>query len=286
MTAVMLFAGAGIGLGLLLIGWGLHPVPRSTGGVGPPVAPAGTRRRIADLGPRLLRGAAGAAVAALVTRWPVGALGGFAFGFFASELFATRTRRAAETERTAAIATWTEMLRDTMAAAAGLEQAIITTAPIAPEPIRSEVQAMVTQLQRERLGVALAAFADRLGDPTSDLVVSALTLAASGEAQDLGELLGSLSAAARDNAAMRLKVDASRARIRTSVRIITMVTVGMATLLVLLSRSYLKPFDSATGQIVLVAVFACFGSALWWLAAMSRYVAPERFLVTSRKPDA
>ena len=107
-------------------------------------------------------------------------------------------------------------LRDTMAAASGLEQAITTTAPIAPAAFRSEIQAMVARLRRERLATALAELADSLANPVADLVV-ALTLAANGEAQDLGELLGSLSAAARDGATMRLRIDASRARTRTSV---------------------------------------------------------------------
>jgi Flp pilus assembly protein TadB len=200
------------------------------------------------------------------------------FGFFAGDLFGSRADRSAETDRTEAIAGWTEMLRDTMAAAAGLEQAIITTAPIAPAPIRPHVQALVVRLQRERLVPALMQLADDLADPTMDLVVSALCLAASGEAQDLAELLGSLAAAARDGATMRLKIDASRARVRTSVRIITAVTVVMALLLVLLNRSYLRPFDSAVGQAVLLVVFGCFGTALWWLASMSRYATPERFL--------
>jgi hypothetical protein len=62
------------------------------------------------------------------------------------------------------------------------------------------------------------------------------------------------------------------------VRIITGVAVLMALLLVLLNRGYLRPFDSAAGQGVLLLVFGCFGTALWWLASMSRCAAPEHFL--------
>jgi Flp pilus assembly protein TadB len=127
----------------------------------------------------------------------------------------------------------------------------------------------------------LQELAATLANPVADLVVSALTLAANGEAQDLGELLGSLARAARDGASMRLRIDASRARTRTSVRIITGVTAAMAGVLVLLNRTYLQPFDSATGQCVLLLVLACFGGARWWLARMGRYVAPERFLAGS-----
>jgi Flp pilus assembly protein TadB len=266
----MALLGVGLGGGLLLMTWSLWPRQKR------PV-PTLEVHLPKDLPARLARAVGGGILAALLTRWPIGAVGGMAFGFFAGDLFG-RTSDRSETDKTAAIAGWTEMLRDTMAAAAGLEQAIITTAPIAPAPIRPHIQALVAHLQRERLIPALVQLADDMADPTMDLVVSALCLAASGEAQDLAELLGSLAAAARDSATMRLKIDASRARTRTSVRIITSVTLVMALLLVLLNRTYLQPFDSAAGQAVLLLVFACFGAALWWLASMSRSVAPERFL--------
>lgn len=275
MIALQLLFGTGIGGGVVLVLWGLHPTERQA------ERHVALGDRVGSLRTRITVAVLAAVVTGLLTRWPVAVLAGLALGFFAIDLVGGRAHRTAETDQTAAIASWTEMLRDTMAAAAGLEQAIVTTAPLAPEPIRAEVGALVTRLQRERLGPALASFGDQLGDPTADLVVSALTLAASGEAQELGELLTSLASAARDGATMRLKVDATRARTRTSVRIITAVTVSMALLLVVLNRTYLAPFDSFTGQVILIGVFACFGGALVWLGSMGHYVAPERFLTSA-----
>jgi tight adherence protein B len=278
MIAVPLLMGTGIGAGILLIIASLRPRPVAQTALEHAPVTTSLARRFPHLGSRAALAAFCGLLFALLTRWPVGVLAGVVFGFFARDLFASRAQQRHQTDRTEAIASWTEMLRDTMAAAAGLEQAIITTAPLAPGPIRPEVRGLVTRLQRERLGPALAAFGHDLADPTADLVVSALTLAASGEAQELGELLASLAAAARDSATMRLKVDATRARTRTSVRIITCVTVGMALLLVVLNRDYLSPFNSVTGQMILLAVFACFGGAFMWLASMAHYIAPERFL--------
>jgi len=284
MIALSLLLGAGIGAGILLVVTGARgrAIP-----AGPAPEPLAERlsRRVPHLAFRASLSLLGGLVAALLTRWPVGVVGGMALGFFARDLFSSRGQQRHQTDRTEAIASWTEMLRDTMAAAAGLEQAIITTAPLVPIAIRAEVGGLVTRLQRERLGVALAAFGNDLADPTADLVVSALTLAASGEAQELGELLASLAAAARDSATMRLRVDATRARTRTSVRIISGVTIGMALLLIVLNRTYLAPFDSVTGQIALLGVFACFGGAFVWLTSMARYVTPERFLAAAR-PEA
>src|SRR3546814_11393172 len=76
------------------------------------------------------------------------------------------------------IASWAEMLRDTMAAAGGLEQSIIASATVAPPAIRREVAALAVRLERERLPIALQEFATQVDDPTCALVVAALLLAA------------------------------------------------------------------------------------------------------------
>jgi Flp pilus assembly protein TadB len=170
------------------------------------------------------------------------------------------------------------MLRDTIAGAAGLEQAITATAPLAPPPIRDDVVLLAARLERERLAPALRAFADDVADPTCDLVVAALVLAAEHQAHRLGELLGSLAQAARDQATMRLRVEAGRARTRTSVRVIVGVTVGLAFTLALLNQSYLDPYDSALGQLVLLCVGGAFAAGFVWLARMTRPVRPQRFL--------
>src|SRR3546814_2921329 len=53
--------------------------------------------------------------------------------------------------RTEAIASWTEMIRDSIVAASGLEEAIVATAPVAPTPIASEVRTLVRRLEHQRL---------------------------------------------------------------------------------------------------------------------------------------
>jgi hypothetical protein len=178
-----------------------------------------------------------------------------------------------------AIAAWTEMLRDTLSAAAGLEQAITATAPIAPEAIRVQVAGLVARTARgQRLGPALRDFADELADPTGDLVVAALILAAEHQARDLSGLLAGLSSTARDQAGMRLRVAAGRARTVTSVRTIVAVTLAMAVGLVLFDRSWLDPYDTPSGQLVLLAVGGVFAGALSWLARIGRLREPARVL--------
>ena len=182
-------------------------------------------------------------------------------------------------ERIEAIASWTEMLRDTLVAAAGLEQAILATASTCPEPIREEITELAVKLESgERLAAALRDLADQLRDPTADLVVSALVLAAEHQARQLADLLGELAVEAREQATMRMRVDAGRARSRTSVRVIVITTLLFAAGLVVLNREYLNPFDSAFGQLILLLVGALFATAFAWLKKISQFREPERFL--------
>jgi Flp pilus assembly protein TadB len=264
--------GAGVGLGLVLAicGWRGVEMPRPNRRL-----KRSTVER-ADLRVGLAVGAA--VVVGAATGWPVGAVLAGLAGWGAPGLLGGTRRPIVAVARIEAIAGWAEMLRDTMAGSAGLEQAIVATATLAPLPIRAEIATLAVRLEGERLAPALRAFADEVADPTCDLVVAALILAAEHQAQRLGELLGSLAAAARDQATMRLRVEAGRARTRTSVKVIVGATGAFVLGLALFNRGYLAPYDTAVGELVLLLVGGVFASAFVWLARMTRPVSVERFL--------
>jgi Flp pilus assembly protein TadB len=275
MTALAALLGAGVGFGVVLVISGCRPTETNPS---PPRATlAGLRHdRLASR----LAGAVGAAVlTGALTGWPVAAILAGAAAFALPPMLRGGKERARHVARTEAIAGWAEMLRDTLSAAAGLEQAIVATAEVAPAPIRPEVTVLATRLEKERLVPALRRFAADLADPTGDLVVAALVLAAGHEARRLSDLLGSLAMAARDQAAMELRVEAGRARIRTSTRVVVGSTLVFAAGLILLNRSYLAPFGTPLGQGVLAIIGLLFGGAFWWLARMGRTAPPERFLL-------
>jgi tight adherence protein B len=152
--------------------------------------------------------------------WPAGTiLAGLAAWFLPPALGPDRAGDQ-QVRRIGGIASWSEQLRATLAAAAGLEQAILATAPIAPAAVRDQVTARAARIhQGQRLPGALRAFAAGAADPAADLVTAALLLAAEQHARDLGQLLSSLADSARQHAAMRLRVAAARARVRTASRI-------------------------------------------------------------------
>jgi tight adherence protein B len=197
--------------------------------------------------------AAVSVLAALVTGWPVAALLAGAAAFFAPT-FLRITRKANTASRTEAIAIWTELLRDTLAGASGLSQAIIATAPLAPQIIHAETNALSTRLSNGMsLSDGLRMFADEVQDPGCDLVVCALTLATSVRTQRVLELLGALSDSMRQEVAMRLRVESKRASARSGVRTIAIFSIGFIALLLVVGRTYLAPFGSFQGQIVLLA---------------------------------
>ncbi|MFC3450760.1 type II secretion system F family protein [Amycolatopsis speibonae] len=269
MIAAVLGLGAAVGLLLMVAVW------RRPAAV-PPSPPhpllrfarnrAGDRRVLLRLavavGVGVLTGAA--------TGWVVGAVMATAGAWFLPRLVGpdrTHTRRVARIE---AIASWTEMLRDVLSAAAGLEQAILATAGLAPAAIRGEVATLAARLESgQRLAPALRALARELDDPTADLVLAALVLAAEHQARQLGDLLGSLATTAREQAAMRMRVETGRARTRTSVRVIVATTLAFAVGVVVFNRAYLDVYNTATGQLVLLLIASLFAAGFAWLARIA-----------------
>jgi tight adherence protein B len=273
-TLMALAAGAVVGLGLWLavgamVGWELLPRREELAARVHRLQSAATRSGVAGL----------VAVAVLVvTGWPVAA-GLAALGtVLAPRLVGGRQARQAAIERTEAIAAWAESVRDTMAAAAGLEEALAATAVAPPTAIAPEVRLLAERLRHQRLTDALASFGDDLDHPSSDLVVAALTIAARMEAADLGSLLSRLAVSIRDDATMRVKVEVGRQRLRTSAKIILGSVAATVVMLMVLNRSYLDAYDTALGQLMLAVVGAVFAGGSWLMAKMSDIDLPERFV--------
>jgi Flp pilus assembly protein TadB len=177
-----------------------------------------------------------------------------------------------------AIATWTEQLRDTLAGAHGLEQAIVATSVHAPFAISSAVSRLSAQIQYGKLSDGLRRFADDVDHPTCDFVSAALITATEYQARDLAQLLSHLAQCARDEGRMRTRIWVGRARTRSSVRIISFVVVGFVGALLVFNRDYLIVYSSFEGQVILSGIFVLFGCALVMLDQFSRIAAPQRFI--------
>jgi tight adherence protein B len=263
MTLIAMVLGAGVAAGILLIAHGLNPTDR------PPGPPRWRLSRPDTI--RVAGALAAAAAAGLLTRWPVGALLAGAATWLLPRVMGADRHHKQAMARTDAVASFSEMLRDNLAAAAGLEQAILAAADVAPQPIAAEVRILAADVRSGmRLPDALVRFRTAMNDPVADLIVAALHQAAQRQASRLADLLSTLADIARRATIVRLRVVAARARVRTSARVITVTTLAMAVGLALLNRDYLAPYNTLLGQLILLAVGGLFAVGFLGLNRLGR----------------
>lgn len=267
--------GALIGLG---IAGGIALIIAGFVGVAPTSTSATRSFDWDEIGWRLLVAALAPLITWFVFGWP--ALGAFiaAIAWTGPRLLGARRRRDELLARTEAVAAWTEMLRDVLSAQAGLREAIAVSAPVAPAAIRAEVQQLAVRCERDSVPAALRGFAAALSDPVADLVVAALIIAAERQARDLASLLGQISSSAREQAAMRMRVETGRARTYATSRWMVIITAITGIGMMLSAPTFMKPYGTTTGQIVLIVIAAFFGAALSGLVALAKPAQAPRLL--------
>lgn len=222
---------------------------------------------------RLMTAAAAGAAVGVLSGWPVGGVFVATACLGVPRLLRRIHTARGVTEKVEAIASWTELLRDSLSAASGLAQALIATAPLSSPAIRDPLSRLADRLSNAiPIKDALYALADELDDPSADIVVASLVLTASAPASRLADLLGALADAMRDEVAMRLRVETSRATARSGVRTTIVFSLTFVALLVVLARSYLSPFGTATGEGVLCIVGGFYVSGV---VLMERLVRPS-----------
>jgi Flp pilus assembly protein TadB len=272
--------GALLGLGCVLLVYALKFDSGRVDGATP------QRRRLSSRtsrrhGQQLVAGALTGVAVLAVTRWVVLAVVLAALVAFWDRVFGGARHERAAIARIEGLAGWIEALRDTIAGAVGLEQAIPATAVNAAPSIRPSLNLLVDRLRvREPLPDALMKFSEDLDDPSADLVVAALILNARLRGPGLRDVLTALATSARDELDVRRRVESSRRSTRRSVQVVVGVIGGVATLLVLFNREYVKPYGTVQGQLVLACVLAVFGLSVFWLRSLSGVAEPERFLIT------
>jgi Flp pilus assembly protein TadB len=258
--------------------------------VGVPSRPAGTPRKqrasLQERTRRLIVGLAAGLLALLATGWIIAAISMGLLVAYWDRIAGSSAVEKRAIARLDALASWTESLRDTIAGAIGLEQAIPATAVNAGAPIRPSLNLLVDRLRiRESLPDALRAFAEDLDDPSADIICASLLLNARLRGPGLRDVLTALAVSTREELDMRRRIEASRKSIRRSVRIVLLIVLGMMGMLSLLNRLYVEPYDSVAGQAVLVVIAALFSAGLLWLRSLSAPSKTDRFLVFGPQGD-
>ncbi|BBH67108.1 type II secretion system protein [Actinoplanes sp. OR16] len=251
---------------MLAIGGAILGVVGVAGTTKPPGPPSAAARRLRRwwTGPSrnrreqrarqtMMIGAVVAGAAAwLITGWPAaGLIVGVAVPGLPWLFNSGRMERRA-LARLEAVEAWTRRLADIVARGIGLQQAIVATNASPPQLIAREVADLAARMQSGTEPVlALRQFADDLDDYTADQVVAPLMLHVSDRSEGLHEVLTDISRSIAAEVEMRSTVDAKRAGPRFAVKFLTMMTAGLLAL-GLLNPTYLKPFGTFTGQMLLL----------------------------------
>ena len=257
-------------LGVLLVAYGLRRSPATPRWAGPRRDWSVPHR--GQLGLVILVSLA----VLLVTGWPVLALASGAAVWWLSGREARSQQSAIE--RTEALATWAEMLRDAAGTPRGIEGVLVVTASSAPAAIRPIVVRFADRLTYEPLEVALSDLADELDHPVGDQIVASISLSATSGAREIRTVLDDLAAAARDEARMLRRLEVSRQRPRSDMRQVVVIVAAVIGGLSLIGRDYLQPYSSLGGQIVLAIAEVFWVGGFTWMSRLSRVEPPRRFL--------
>jgi Flp pilus assembly protein TadB len=187
-------------------------------------------------------------------------------------------RTVSDVERTDALASWIENLRDVLIAGDQPVGAINATVATCPEAIKPQVRRLAAGLGRQDPAIVFRRFADDLDDPLGDLVAAGLLIAVQRGARTAA-VLSALADQARRQADRRRLVEAERAPIQREVTLLTIIMGSLVVGLLVFGRAeYLEPYDTPGGQLFLGAVLAIYAILLVRVQRLARFPRPSRFL--------
>jgi Flp pilus assembly protein TadB len=288
---IAMLAAALAAVGVLLITRGLWGQPE-------PAPERPTRRRLGTVlrgmvdGPlltvRLVGALASAAFVAAVIRWPVAAVATGLLILLWPKLFGARRVSRDRLVQLEALVMWTESLKDLVAGAAGLVEAIPVSVATAHPILQAPLVRLSGRLRaRDSLEAALRPLARDLNDPAGEVVVAALVLNAKARGPGLAAALGRLSVSMREELELRQGLNAEQRGDRRTVQLIVVLVVVMMLLMALVLPPQLShAYRTAPGQLVLVGVFAIYAFVFAWMRTLQQPDVGETFLMAhDERPD-
>ncbi|MEU6212185.1 type II secretion system F family protein [Streptomyces sp. NPDC047023] len=268
--------------GLALVGGLVGLVAGIVGTTAPPGPTVAARiragRHLADRDERTARRTrlAGGALAAAVLWMTTGVFVAGALLFLAVTgvpwLLAPTKSATARIGKLEALGDWTQRLANVLRLGRGLDEALQISRKGCPDDIAGEVRDLVDRLQVGWRPIdALRLFGDALNDVTADKVVAALVLSAADRGPGLAQALDDLAESVHEEVARRRAIEADRAKPRTTMRWMTIITLGVIGLGFLIP-SYTAPYGTLLGQLVLAVLSAGFVGVL----ALMRQIADTR----------
>jgi tight adherence protein B len=233
----------------------------------------------------LLAGAVAGVLVALVTGWLM-AVVVVPAAVAGLPMLLSVPASASRIERLEAMEEWTRSLSGVLTVGLGLEEALVATVRSTPVPIRPEVGRLVARLRaRWSTEEALRVFADELDDATGDLIAANLILGARRRGAGLASVLEALAESVAADVRARRAIEADRAKPRATARWVTLITLGVLAVLAL-TGSYIKPYGTPLGQIILATLLALYVATLVWMRRMATGAPLPRFIGAAARQDA
>jgi Flp pilus assembly protein TadB len=245
-----------------------------------------TRRRSARRAP-VVAGVVGASLVVVVSGWIIpSVVVGVVVGWVVDSMRRGPAGLDVGVERTEALASWVENVRDVLQSGNQPVGAIGATTETCPASIRPYVRVLFARLAAgQPAELAFRRFADDMDEPLADLVAVGLLIAVSRGAET-EDVLSALATQARHQADRRRIVEAERAPMRREVWMVSLVMCALLGCVFLFARSsYLNAYDDLAGQIFLALVLVGYGALLMWVGRLATFPQPSRFL-TLRQADS
>lgn len=269
-TAIGLTVGIAL-LGLLVILIGIFPSQDDPAGRPPGRLQRTWNRRRDIITPRVLIAAGIGLVVGivlwLISGWPITILVGPALAIVLPLLVGSKSDTE-DIDKLQALEIYTRNLAGIIGGAGtGLEVALPASVRTAPPAIQPAIERLAARLtSRWTIEDALRGLATDLNDATGDLIVAHLQLAAKERGPGLTKALQDLADDVFDEVKARRQVLADRAKPQQTIRLITIIVIGMFVGLPLLGgSSFFAFYGTPFGQIVLLFWVAIYVTAIIFL---------------------
>jgi tight adherence protein B len=261
--------GLALGAGVLLIATGLGPPPATNQLRRRPTTfsfPPGLDHRhvIAALATFVI-------VSALTKWWAAAGLASTACVLLPM-MVAERAGQVTERNRLAALAGWVESVRDLLAAASGIEEAIVKSAEtLTPEsPIRETIWQLRAATEALGLREGLRRFGERVADPIGDYIAATLLVASERPSSGIHGQLTEAAQSARESVSVRERIEASRSRMWTASSTIGVISIVMVAFVIGTQPTYAAWYATPVGQTILLGCGLVELVGMWWMARIAR----------------
>lgn len=184
-----------------------------------------------------------------------------------------------EIDLLAALDRWVRLLATSIGTGKSIRDAIFSTRAQAPAILRDPVDRLCVRLdQRWTTRDALLRFADELDSADADAVAAALAIASSRGGIGTQATLTGLSNTIQDRLRALREVATERAKPRTVVRQVTVVTLAVLVVAVAFNARFFEPYRTPLGQLIAAALALAYAGCLVVLRRKATPPPAPRFL--------